>query len=101
LEKLERVLSSEEDARRRLAEARETAASLRADAVVQARGIVDDAAAAAAAQAAEAREAVLRSAESEAGALLADAERAREEAVSTARGRLDAAAAVLAARLKG
>ena len=101
MEKLEKVLAAEEGARRALAQAREDAARIHAEAVDESRRIRETAAANAAGEAAADRDRVLRAAEARSVTLLEEADRARESAVEQARGRLDVGAARLAARLTG
>jgi hypothetical protein len=101
VEKLERVLGAEEDARHALAQALDAAARIRVDALAECRTIESESAATAAAGAAADRERVLRAAGSASAALLEAAGHTRDGAVAAARGRLDAVAATIAAHLTG
>jgi hypothetical protein len=101
VEKLERVLAVEEEARHTLGEAVDKAAAVRAAALGEASALearsASDSAKAVAAQ----REKLLAAARTESERLTSEAESARTAAGETARARMDEVVASLAARFEG
>jgi vacuolar-type H+-ATPase subunit H len=101
VEKLERVLVVEEDARQTVGEASDQAAKIRAAAAEEARTLEADSAKASAKAVAAQRDKLLAAARTEAERLTEEAEAARAAAGEVARKRLDPVVASLASRFEG
>ena len=101
MEKLERVLTAEDDARSTLVDARSEAAAIRAAGVEDARRIETEAAESSRRAVAAQREKVLARAHAEADALSAEAAELRERTLASARDRLDDTVRRIAASLEG
>ena len=101
MEKLERVLTAEDDARATLTDARTEAASIRAAGVEDARRIETEAAEASRRAVATRREKVLARAHAEADALTAEAAELRGRTLASARDRVDDTVRRVAASLEG
>jgi len=101
VEKLERVLTAEDEARTTLLDARSQAAAIRAAGVEDARRIEAEAAEASRRAVTAEREKVLARAHAEADALTAEAAEFRERTLASARDRLDDTVRRIAASLEG
>jgi vacuolar-type H+-ATPase subunit H len=101
MEKLERVLTAEDDARTTLVDARSEAAAIREAGTGDARRIEAEAVEASRIAVASERETVLAKAHAEADALTAEAAGARERSLAAARERLDDTVRRIAASLEG
>jgi vacuolar-type H+-ATPase subunit H len=101
VEKLERVLAVEEEARHALGEADDKAAAMRAAALEEAGALEAKSAADSATAVAAQREKLLAAARAEAERLTSEAEVVRSAAGETARVRMDEVVASLAARFEG
>jgi hypothetical protein len=100
VEKLERVLAVEEEARNAVAHAADEAAAIRAAALEEDRTLESDAAIASAAAVKAQADSIMAVARAEADRLTAEADSARAAAAEIARKRLDSVVATLAARFE-
>lgn len=101
MEKLERVLAVEEEARNTVGRAADEAAAIKAAAIEEARVLEADSAVASAAAVQAQSDGLLAVARAEADRLTKEAGAARAAATDTARKRLDSVVASLATRLEG
>jgi flagellar biosynthesis/type III secretory pathway protein FliH len=101
VEKLERVLVAEEEARKALADALTEAAAVRAAGVDDAKGVEAEEAEASKRAVAAGREAALTKARADAGIIASEAAAAAVKTLEAARGRLDETVRRIAASLEG
>ena len=101
VDKLETILAAEEAARHTVADARDRAAAVRAQATAEARHISESKAQSATAEAAAGRERLVSAAQTEADAVLAAADKERAALLAGARMRVDGAAAAVVRTLRG